>query len=338
MLLTCIFSLCLCLASISYAFPSPLAKGQNASANQTTPLVIWHGLGDEYSSSGIAQFMDMIRDIHQGIFIHSINLAESADDDRKAGWFGDLTVQLPQVAEQLANIPELQGGFDAMGFSQGGQFLRAYVEQYNSPAVRNLITFGSQHMGIAETPACSGSLDVFCNLAKWWTGTRGIYSDWVQTNIIPAQYYRDPRQLPLYLEANKFLVYINNEIADARNETYAKNFASLENLVLVIFTEDKTVVPKESAWFGSYAEEDDASSAPSEPRTIIPMRLQPLYTEDWIGLKQLDEAGKVKLESCEAKHMQLLKECWEPLVKQFVGGNTSVASVPFSHSFLVQQP
>lgn len=56
--------------------------------------------------------------------------------------------QIDFVAEQIANITELKDGFDAIGFSQAGQFLRAYVERYNSPPVHNLITFGSQHMGM----------------------------------------------------------------------------------------------------------------------------------------------------------------------------------------------
>ena len=44
--------------------------------------------------------------------------------------------------------------------------------------------------------------------------------------------------------------------------TYAQNFATLSKLVLILFSEDKTVVPKESAWFGSYSpppEEGDDS-------------------------------------------------------------------------------
>jgi len=32
--------------------------------------------------------------------------------------------QIAFVCEQLKGIPELHSGFDAMGFSQGGQFLR----------------------------------------------------------------------------------------------------------------------------------------------------------------------------------------------------------------------
>jgi palmitoyl-protein thioesterase len=56
--------------------------------------------------------------------------------------------QVEFAAEQIANVTELKDGFDAIGFSQAGQFLRTYVERYNMPPVHNLITFGSQHMGI----------------------------------------------------------------------------------------------------------------------------------------------------------------------------------------------
>lgn len=85
----------------------------------------------------------------------------------------------------------------------------------------------------------------------------------------------------------------------------------------MLFSEDQTVVPKESAWFGSYAPKDEGSG---DEATLIPMRLQDLYTEDRIGLKTLDEKGAVVLKTCEGEHMQITKDCWEPLVKEFVGG------------------
>ena len=53
---------------------------------------------------------------------------------------------------------------------------------------------------------------------------------------------------------------------------------------------------------------------------MVPMRLQPLYAHDWIGLRKLDEAGRVSLETCEGEHMQLAEECWRPLVERFTGG------------------
>lgn len=131
---------------------------------------------------------------------------------------------------------------------------------------------------------------------------------------------------------------INNERPNERNATYARNLATLNKLVLVLFTEDNTVVPKESAWFGSEAilEEDPPkwrtdsdykvsysmqqvlSGGVHFDREIIPMRLQPLYQGDWIGLKRLDERGDVVLESCPGEHMQL-GDCWEPLVRNFTG-------------------
>jgi palmitoyl-protein thioesterase len=134
------------------------------------------------------------------------------------------------------------------------------------------------------------------------------------------------------LEANRFLTSINNERPDSRNATYVKNFASLNKLVLVLFSKDKTVIPLESSWFGSEAiPEDDATSRSfyngessqqehlSDEKVIIPMRLQPLYLEDWIGLRQLDERGDVIFETCEGEHMDI-GDCWKPLVQKFAGG------------------
>jgi len=212
-----------------------------------------------------------------------------------------------------------------MGFSQGGQFLRAYVERYNTPRVYNLITFGSQHMGVSDI-GCSLT-DFFCQIAR--RAIKGVvYSQYAQEHLVQAQYFRDPNQMDTYLSANHFLPDINNEVPDTRNTTYAENLTSLDNLVLILFSRDKTVVPKESSWFGSEAPLDDMMP-PSEPQSplnaqktvIIPMRLQPLYKHDWIGLRTLDERGAVVFETCEGEHMQL-GECWERIVKQFIGGKS----------------
>jgi palmitoyl-protein thioesterase len=52
------------------------------------------------------------------------------------------------------------------------------------------------------------------------------------------------------------------------------------------------------------------------------MREQPLYVEDWIGLRALDESDRVVFVSCEGEHMQLSSECWRPLVKRYVGSRS----------------
>jgi palmitoyl-protein thioesterase len=146
-----------------------------------------------------------------------------------------------------------------------------------------------------------------------------------------AQYYRDPANLETYLSANQFLPYINNEIQESRNGTYKRNLASLNNLVLVMFTEDKTVIPKESSWFGAEVVNEERKHGASQisfsipkqllqtERVMVPMRSQPIYLENWIGLRDLDDRAAIIFEECEGEHMHL-GECWEPLVEKFTGG------------------
>ncbi|KAF9241649.1 Alpha/Beta hydrolase protein [Melanogaster broomeanus] len=297
--------ICLVVAGYGYA----------AAINDIRPLVVWHGLGDTYASPGMVQFVDEVKAMHPGIFVHSVFIEQDAQADQRAGFYGNVDEQLAFVTEQLASIPELSRGFDAIGFSQGGQFLRGYVERNNTPPIYNLITFGSQHMGISDLPVCS-PFDLLCQVARR-AAKAGVYSEWAQDHLVQAQYYRDPEQLLLYMSSGSFLADINNEVllSSSRKETYAENLASLQNLVLVLFAEDKTVVPKESAWFGS--------EAPSEQdmwcqKTIVPMKLQSLYIDDWIGLRTLDERGAVVLATCPGEHMQL-GGCWEELVGKWIG-------------------
>lgn len=123
----------------------------------------------------------------------------------------------------------------------------------------------------------------------------------------------------------------------SRNETFVENFASLDNLVLVVFSNDTIVTPKESGWFESYEivglqadtdpESDDHTDAdfnlesiraPTPP--LVSMYDQPLYREDWIGLRTLDERGAVVRLTCVGEHMHISDECWRPLVEKYVGG------------------
>jgi len=56
------------------------------------------------------------------------------------------------------------------------------------------------------------------------------------------------------------------------------------------------VVPRESAHFGFYAAGQD--------KEVVPMNETKIYTEDYIGLKTLDEAGKIAFLVSEGDHLQ----------------------------------
>lgn len=84
--------------------------------------------------------------------------------DRRASFFGLANDQVAAGCDQLAQLANLTDPvlnpsrqFDAIGFSQGGQFLRAVVERCSGAGlggvnVRNLITLGSQHVRALSLP------------------------------------------------------------------------------------------------------------------------------------------------------------------------------------------
>lgn len=105
-------------------------------------------------------------------------------------------------------------------------------------------------MGVSEFPACN-PLDIFCRLGHIALKS-GVYSSYAQENLVPAQYWRDQLKIDEYLEVNEFLRDINNErvgdeqVGDGglglgggpavpRNETYRKNFKSLNRFVMFKF-------------------------------------------------------------------------------------------------------
>ena len=53
----------------------------------------------------------------------------------------------------------------------------------------------------------------------------------------------------------------------------------------VITFQDSVVFPKDSAFFEFYS--------PGNDTVILPLRESPIYLEDWIGLKHLDELGRL---------------------------------------------
>lgn len=111
------------------------------------PLVIWHGLGDTANSDGISGLVQDIKEMFPGIYIHSVAtpVGGSVEDERRAGFYGNASSQVDAMAATIRDIPELQDGFDGIGFSQGGLFMRDYVQRYNVPPVSNLLTVSTFH-------------------------------------------------------------------------------------------------------------------------------------------------------------------------------------------------
>ncbi|MCO5592365.1 hypothetical protein L7F22_046367 [Adiantum nelumboides] len=299
------------IATLFLSILLPLASAFPLFEPSYHPIVVWHGLGDSAYAEGMQEFAKELREAFPGIYVHVVALGQDATSDQRAGFFGNVNDQASTVCTDLSAVPELANGFDAVGFSQGGQFLRAYVERCNAPQVRNLITFGSQHQGISDLPACKPG-DFFCRLAEGAL-RGGIYTDYAQSNLVTAQYYRDSKSqenYQRYLEANYFLTDINNEKKEGRNATYKANLEKLDNFVMLMFDKDTTVEPKQSSWFATYpVPSEDKQGAAQDKLEVLPLRQSEIYLEDRIGLKALDKRGAIKMEREFSTLEKVLASC-----------------------------
>lgn len=263
-----------------------------------TPVVLWHGMGDSCCNPlSMGHIKRLITSQHEGTYVYSVMIGSNVIVDTEAGFFHDVNGQVEEVCAALSADPLLQNGYHAIGFSQGAQFLRALAQRCPQ-GMGSLVSIGGQQQGVFGLPHCEpGGLFSLCEQMRRWLSL-GAYTDTVQNHLVQAQYWHDPLDEETYRAKSVFLADINQE--NHVNETYKDNLKKLENLVLVKFNQDSMVIPRESAWFGFYA--------PGQDRELLELQNTTLYTEDRLGLAELEAAGKLAFLSVDGDHLQISDE------------------------------
>lgn len=80
-----------------------------------------------------------------------------------------------------------------------------------------------------------------------------------------------------------FLPYLNNERDHQKSKIYKKRFESLNHFLMVKFTHDPIIFPRESSWFG----QNDGNGK------TIPMEETQIYKENTFGLQTLAQEGRI---------------------------------------------
>merc|ERR1719219_1923027 len=268
-------------------------------AEGSLPVVIWHGMGDSCCNPvSMGRIKSVIEGETKG-YVLSLKIGYTVIDDTINGFLKPVNQQVEMVCQEIAADPNLQNGYNAIGFSQGGQFLRAVAQRCPNPPMKNLVTMGGQHQGVFGFPGCPGEDLFLCELLRRLLNF--AYFEPIQNILIRAQYWHDPLHYDLYVNSSQFIAAINNEDPDNFDSTFAENLVQLENFVMVMFGEDTTVEPIETQHFGFYY--------PGQDQDIQPLTEAPIYMEDRIGLRALDEAGKLAFLTIPGvDHMQIPEE------------------------------
>lgn len=93
------------------------------------------------------------------------------------------------------------------------------------------------------------------------------------------------------------------------------------------FEQDTVLIPRETSWFGYYP---DGSFS-----TVLSPNQTKLYIEDWIGLKTLDDAGKVKFVSVPGNHLGISRKDMKKYIVPYL---VDQASTKIQKSWLRSRP
>lgn len=261
-----------------------------------TPVVMWHGMGDTAFGS-INADRKALESHFPGIQVFSIQIGNNPVEDELGGYFVNVNKQIEQACAAILSNKYIKahGSFNAIGFSQGGQFMRGLIQrcpfQDHRIRVKNFISLGGQHQGVYGLPKCLDK--TFCDYIRYVL-TTAAYEKSVQAHVVQAEYWHDPLNEDAYRKQNIFLADINNELNV--NQTYRQNLLQLEHMVLVEFLQDDMVVPPASSTFGFFKQNSKTE--------IEPMESSRLYLDDRIGLRRLADMQALHLIRVPGRHLQ----------------------------------
>ena len=262
------------------------------------PIALFHGIVDSCKMKNTSTLVsDLQRDL--GVHVECIEIGNGfMDSVVKPIWD-----QVEEACEKIKANPNFQGKFNVLGISQGTLIGRYIVEKCDMKGqVARYMSFDGPQMGIASIPkiTCGSFCEWLCNItAPLAYKLRDI--------IAPCGYYKYKFDLATYEETNTFLKMLNNEYEE-RDEDVYRRFSSLEKVKLIKSLGDTVITPRDSSWFEFYDKEG---------KNIVPLEESDFYINDNIGLRKLNEEGKLTFTAFQEEHVLYNKDEYKNEIVKF---------------------
>ncbi|KAI7694070.1 hypothetical protein SSS_03808 [Sarcoptes scabiei] len=114
---------------------------------------MYHGMGDTAYGS-IDSIRKYLESKLRGVYVTSIQQGRNFEEDFLSSYFMNLNQQVEKACEIIQSDEKLKNGYNAIGFSQGGQILRGIAQRCPYPPMKQLISIGGQHQGVYGLPKC----------------------------------------------------------------------------------------------------------------------------------------------------------------------------------------
>lgn len=135
----------------------PRTTLRNLRSSKKFPTILSHGMGDSCFNSGMQSITHRVSSLTDQ-YSTCIPTGDNLHDDTINGYFKSMLDNVDVFAEKIRSDPNLKNGFNAIGFSQGSNIIRAYIAKYNEPPVKTFISVNGVNGGISAVPYCIPSL------------------------------------------------------------------------------------------------------------------------------------------------------------------------------------
>lgn len=281
---------------MNLSFLSILLLSTISLVRSSLPVVTWHGINN--NAAGNEDVVRALKEAIPDLYVVNVMIGADNDADKLNSVMMTANNQVEYVCRMIQSDPALANGYNGVGVSQGGLMIRGLAQKCPNPPMKTLVTYGAPSNGIFGVPDCeasTGSYDL-CELVRQILGA-AVYDPDMQSLVAPAQYYRDPLRHEEFLQGSHFLADLNN-LKEEKNQQYKDVISGLDHFVMIKWEDDETIIPRESSHFGYYVTGYD--------NITYSMEESDAYKGDWLGLKSLDEAGRLHQFSIPGGHMNML--------------------------------